>query len=388
MKNEIEKTFIIACEMYEKNIDRFQLKNTFAPIDKYSLSGLRRICALSRNRVLLLEAKESLLNHFKHSKYEIENTPVFFDYDELDRYLFDSRETKKVLYHLLRIAFLKLIYNSRFYIQVEDIKSINTLKTRNNISQFFRGQSVFSWRLTPSIFRGFKKNVVFDDDYYFNLLKSDGSEDKFNELLKYEDANKINRYDKYAFMQHSRSYSPFIDFTKDSVIATSFALSNVHNVNEFNNEESALFTFRPILGETIVVDDKWKAKDFIVKRLKIYVIDTDYFVLGQSYNLADSKGHITTIKIDLLEELVDKLTPKVALIDVPSNDRMIYQKGVLVCFYDCLCLNGVILYELSESFIKKEPILVANKRNLLNEIYHDRKYDYEHLMNPYLVFKE
>lgn len=68
---------------------------------------------------------------------------------------------------------------------------------------------------------------------------------------------------------------------------------------------------------------------------------------------------------------------------------MIYQKGLFICFYDCLCLNDYIAYELCPDLILKNyKIKVEDKRKISKSIYINREYDPEHLMNPYLYFKE
>ncbi len=389
MKIDFEKEFLLACDVYCKDIDRFHIASTFAPKEEYSIINLKNIYNAPGNALLVIEAKDSLLNHIKHKELIIENEGRFFlDYEGISNYLFEKKGTKLVLYNLLKLAYLKLFYNERIKYDSSEIDSVESLRRNNDKQMYYRGQNIFDWRLSPSVLRGLNKNIIFDDNYYHKLLKEDGSEDRYKELLKYDTANKLNRYDKYAFMQHARSYSPFIDFTKDSVIAASFALSNVSRINEFNNINSALFTFFPPIGESLIIKNKWDARRFIMGTFKINVINSNYFVLGRDYQLLDSHGKSHTINIFSLNDLIKALTPKVALIDIPSNDRMIYQKGLFLCFYDCLCLNDKILYELSPAFIKKDPILTTNKRTILKEIYRDRKYDYQHLMDPYLYFKE
>ena len=78
------------------------------------------------------------------------------------------------------------------------------------------------------------------------------------------------------------------------------------------------------------------------------------------------------------------------VIDIPTNDRMVYQKGLFVAFTNCVSLKGRIFCELNQNlnFIQLS-INPEIKDNIRKEIYEKyRDYDINHLMDPYLIFKE
>lgn len=77
------------------------------------------------------------------------------------------------------------------------------------------------------------------------------------------------------------------------------------------------------------------------------------------------------------------------VVKIPVNDRMKYQKGVFICFYNCIALKTRICYELNEDIdLNKNIIKTSDKVDILKGIYNSIKYDQEHLLNPYLIFTE
>ena len=395
MKNTISDLFNMLCEIYINKHKKFNVTMIFAQVSEYSSEYLKE--ALEANRELLLTAKEQLLLECNYQYDFVEgNTITRFSFprEQLSSYInnidIDPHNVlfkKKELYNLLKVAFVYYFANQKIMINNNRLERYEELHNRKeNKRIYYRGQINIDWRIFPSLLRGLNKNVVIDDNSYFKMLSDAGLEDKFNENLRTHDTN---TYDKYAFIQHACSFSPFIDFTKNIQIATSFALSNSSRINEFMTVNSNVIALDFMDIEKNIVTDKYKAKEFIKKRFKMKYIDTNTFILGKPYRLIKSDGSYEIIKICSIKTLFDALIPSYVIIDIPTNDRMKYQKGVFICFYDCLCLRNFVAYELIKgiSFTSNE-INVINKRSILDSIYKERKYSPENLLNPYHYFNE
>ena len=388
---DVENTFKDAVIKYISYIDYLQIASLFAPYDKYLLSDLELLINEPSNKELAILASNSLIDFLDVYQFEHADKQRFVSINDLKWFVdFNQNEISKTkLYYLLKLSFI-IGYYKRLETRYDG--KIPTIKDYEDIKQFdgkmiFRGQTHFEYRISPSIFRNHKKNTFFNDNHYYKVLVEEGLEQKFNQLIK---SKSINRYQKYAFIQHSCSYSPLVDFTKNINIAVSFALSNAQQLNDFKNNDSAIFCLNYKDNKELLIDDKNSAKDFLIRDFNLKIIDSSYFVLGLTYLLPNATGESITICHHSISDLLDDLTPKIKIIDVPTNDRMLYQKGLFVCFYDCICLKDFIAYELNPSFVmRKIKIPKRNKRGLLNSIYHNsREYDPEHLMNPYLTFVE
>ena len=89
-------------------------------------------------------------------------------------------------------------------------------------------------------------------------------------------------------------------------------------------------------------------------------------------------------------DIYRELTPSYVIFDIKSNDRMKYQSGVFLMFYQCVSLQDRIYYEFNPYFsLVKTYIRKSNKHFVLSEIFNNyREHDLNHLMDPYLIFKE
>mgnify|MGYP003290125183 CR=1 FL=1 len=389
--NKIETAFKKAVEQYIDDIDYLKIASIFAPYNEYTIETLFEVINYKDNLELLMIARDSFYEFYEtYIQLKSYRDTVFY-IDDFKHYLESEHylKNKTRLYYLLKLAVVIGFYkrlDKRYDKRIIHIKNIEELSLYNNHS-IFRGQTDFNYRISPSIFRNHKGNILFDDDYYHSILSDTGLEGKFDRLIR---DHSMNRYSKYAFIQHSCSYSPFIDFTKDIIIATSFSLSNSSKINEFKDNDSSVYCLNIESDLEKLITNKWKARSFLVNDFKMRIVDSTYFVFGKLYSLEKADGTFYSFSHYSIRDFLDDLTPKLAIIDIPTNDRIVYQKGLFVCFYDCLCLKDFIAYELNPdfSFIKLK-IAKKNKRSLLNAIYkNNREYDPEHLLNPYLVFNE
>ena len=104
----------------------------------------------------------------------------------------------------------------------------------------------------------------------------------------------------------------------------------------------------------------------------------------------DMYGQAKEIRITSIPVLYNLLKPEYKIITCATNDRMYYQAGVFICFYNCIVLKDKIFYELIPDISISKGIIPHNdKRKILGDIYTNyREKDPEHLMNPYLLFNE
>lgn len=395
-ENDIHGSFKIICELYIKENDFYGASKIYAPYNEYTIDLLLKVTSNENNKYYLDKAKNNLIESLNKKYYSDDGALIWFDKEELIEYIEEinyrevqkrDKQAKEKLYYISIVAFIICIYSPKIIIGEERQLSVESIKENfEEPNIYYRGQNNSKWRISPSILRNLNRNIILDDNSYYVFLKEDESESKFDSLMR---DRSTNTYDKYAFMQHSRSFSPFVDFTTNMTIATSFALSNVHDANCFRNEDSVVFQLIVISLDKEVISDRKEAKNFLKSKFKLIVINKDYFVLGRDYLIENSDGTTMIYNIVEFSELVSELTPKFKILKIATNDRMKYQKGLFLCFYDCLCLNSFVFYELNSSIqLRRLIIKKGTKRKILKEIYKERKYDPEHLMDPYLYFKE
>lgn len=392
MVKDIIKEFKVVAEICIDQEDIFGAKKIFPPLAKYNQEELLLAYKDEDNRPLIEEAKQIFLTYAsRHYAVRGERGTFLFSYQDLESFINNNdndyilrKNIKTKYYYLLLTAFV-LYFNERKTI-LKKYHRYDEIKESNSSNTFYRGQTNSEWRITPSVLRGLEKNIIFDDNYYFMLLDKHGLEDKYNELIRTSGPNK---YSKYAYMQHSCSCSPFIDFTRKNEIAASFALSNPGNLNDFNNNDSAIYSLYIQNSLEHTINDEQEARSFLRKTFRLDIINSSYFILGHNYSLVDSNGKVKNIVITSIKKLLQELTPNFKIFDIPTNDRMKYQKGLFVCFYNCICLKDSVFYELNKDIVLTKSIIkVSDKRTILDSIYKERKYDQYHLLNPYVYFTE
>ena len=396
MEKTIEAQFKMMANIYLKKIDYADISRLFGKYESYTLDMLRGVYDNSDNIECIDYAKKDFISFVSYQRMEMDGTRVYVSSQDISDYI--NREgglsTKTKYYYLIKLAFVTAFYhriNERLEKQNISLDSVDSLEYLHQY-HYFRGQTDYEWRMSPSILRNLNMDIVLDDKYYFELLSEQNLEDKYNNLIKATPGFSVeNKYNKYAFIQHSTSFSPFIDFTKEPIIAISFSLSNAMRLNDFRNSDSSIICMRfDEQKSDSLITDKKTARAFIKNDMKLEIINSDTFILGKKYELTNSDGRTSLICITSIEELLDRMTPRFKVLDIPTNDRMLYQKGLFICFYNCLCLKDFIAYELCPDLhIAKVCVKKRKKRSILNNIYKNyRQYDPEHLMDPYLYFNE
>ena len=389
------------CEKHIKEKDIIHIVRIFAPYSKYSLTSLINIYKDVNNKEIL----HKTINELSYSKNTLNYQDIDFSIlhfvnsvTENENFIlksFEEKPTKLILFSILKLAFVSYYYDSYLIQEVkikydltieEDAKAKEIFKKNKHNGIFYRGQSNKNWRLSPSIVRKIDGNIYLDDDYYHDLLIKDGSEDKYNQLIR---SNDKDAYSKYAFMQHSRCFSPFIDMSYSEEIATSFSLSNASDPCKFKNIDAAIFKIEIKDNGENVIKSESKAREFLKKQFNLKIINDRYFILGHRYKLKAHSGSDIEIYLTSIKDVFEALTPKYKVFQIYTNDRMKYQKGLFICFYDCICLKDIIVYNLIQELKIMEFIIpVKHKNKILNKINSHKRYDYNHLMNPYLFFQD
>lgn len=263
----------------------------------------------------------------------------------------------------------------------------NNINFYNGYNFLYRGQSQYSWDLIPSLIRGYSKKskkdgVVIDNNELYELYSKTNMIKDYNRFKKNNiESGKDIDYDFLSFMQHSISYSPLIDFTDDENVALSFAIQR-SDINTFLQKDSSVF----VIDMNQVKDVKYSEQDIdrIIKNFKIYFLSKKIRV-GTTMDVVDNKGIITHLDFTTLKAVKDHLTPNYIILNSLTNDRMRYQKGCFILFYDYVSVNGNMLYDLAKGLnILKIKITPDMKQKLKI----DKCYSIGYLLNPYQIFRD
>lgn len=340
--------------------------------------------------------------------------------NEIKNYLSDSISNKlnstkiqRSIYYLTKLVFLTLIYcdDARQFDKKIDINSNvafsqsmneetieSVMATINEQNQFyyFRGQTNESIHMLPTMLRSLGENVVVNKAYIEKRINDSGLGKKFEKYMDNSPYKALNIYDKLAFLQHATPYSPFIDITHNFQIATSFALSNATNVNEYQKINAGVFGFLITSDISDVLVTNSTEAERILSKVSFACAEKGYFTFGGKLqaHLIDEKGQRRKKEylFDSFAKIIKHLQPRAYIFDCPTNDRMRYQQGAFLyfCGEDLVVFNNRIFYELSPDIrFTKWVIFGSDKNDIKTYIYKNyREYDINHLMDPYLLFKE
>lgn len=291
---------------------------------------------------------------------------------------------------------LDALYNQELLININE-DNYQEIKMNKSIDRFYyRGQSNYKRDLCPSIFRGltFSKgsNIHVTKDTLFKIYNEKGYSnsliDKYNNCFPNKIITKYSGvdYDFLAWMQHSISYSPLMDFTTDLDVALTFAITP-NNPTNFCLIDSALFILE-LENEKYVIND--------IHLINKYINDIDICVLknrikpGTTITTYDIDGKPKVLSFKSFDNIIKLLTPEFILIDLEQNDRMKVQKGKFVLFYKYVSVNGNVFCSLNDNFhLFKGKMNFSTKTNILNNQLKIREfYKSSYLLNPYQRFED
>lgn len=250
---------------------------------------------------------------------------------------------------------------------------LNSFEKGDMGNNYFRGQSNAKWNIVPSFLRGVdqsKTKVI----KYSDVIKR---YDQIDVIDKYEKviSNKYLPYELLSFFQHSISQSPLVDFTSNFIVASYFALNNYVQINDFYNNDSAIFVLRN--GK-----DKFKLKEITdddLRNLKIGIYKQGYRTFEDYKTIFIEMGRLSGTNADTF--FSDKVT----------NDRMRYQSGSFIYF------NNIIINDVNNTNITintghqitKLVISKNIKRAILKSLKEKHpEFSIKYLMNPYDYFND
>lgn len=289
------------------------------------------------------------------------------------------------IYNYIVLAIVFVVYEARIDLDEDKELSVEQLEKISKVKQlWFRGQSNYQWKMTPSMIRDLPDNVVLDSNYFKFIYENYKLHNKYNTLIG---ADTADSYQFLTFMQHACEFSPLIDVSSDAKIATIFALTNKNKFNAYSTIDSKLF---------VIAGDESPVMDFdeAVRNFKSYVYTRNRLPIGRPISFAEydsfGKKRTTTITITKISDLINRLTPRFVIVNTPTNDRMKYQKGGFIYFYDFLSINGRVFYDLNPYLQYRELLIKCANKDLIRDYILDNYpyYEYEHLMSPYKHFNE
>lgn len=214
---------------------------------------------------------------------------------------------------------------------------LNPFYSSNNY--YYRGERINSpkRRLVPTMLRD-TKNLIDKADFGLVHIDSDFMLRCYNEMGSFVDVfrNTMGRvdsnhlYEICAFAQHYCNFSPLIDFSKSLYPSLSFALKDrkifdddvVLYVLKLKNQED--YTNDINIANQWLSDLNIYVTYFEEKDVKVVI--KELFENKQLLLPEDFKHH--------LEQINAPASPTAKLIDVPTNTRMKFQKGVFLLLND------------------------------------------------------
>lgn len=295
--------------------------------------------------------------------------------DSMSAYSFDFKSDEERLLFINTAAMLIL-----FCVNCQVTRKISTLldddlefKRVSDDDSIYRGHTNSAYKLIPSIYR----NLSVDDGYgIVNISMLNALYLKSNLSAKYKTVfgNSEIDYSFCAFAQHSKAYSPFLDFTEDYKVALSFAAGVTGPVNEYLKKDAALYSlsFRDSIEVRDSIDLSAIDIFFNEKRISPFSV-----IRGKKLFLCKYEDFAVEAFI-----LKDK-----------TNDRMKYQKGCFLYFQRAVIINGNLLLPINFGRIKKYIIPASGRTLNKMTIYEEIRENYKHylpdyLMNPYKYFEE
>lgn len=258
---------------------------------------------------------------------------------------------------------------------VEDLLIDNVHFINNDGHHWYRGQSNYNWLLIPSMFRNldnvFSRDTIVDKKAIEQIYSDNGMLKKWEQVFK----NSKVDYAFLSYMQHSIEYSPLLDFTSDFPSALSFSLSNRRCVNDFAYIDSAVFQIEVKENRMLNTKGGDLPPGFSITFLpNAYVIGAP--VLGKPMRT--------------YSDIIKALTPDFVMIDEVNNDRMRYQNGKFIFFYNYLSIQGTVFTWLNKDLnITKLRIRKEDKNKWCEKLRRDYQYlTVDKMMNPYSYFSD
>lgn len=323
---------------------------------------------------------------------------LFFDYKKYSEKIKDN----KVIYRL----FIKcLCAYSIIDTKINDGGGIKKITLNlNNLEKFlskyedpdhlYRGQSDYSWDIIPSIFRGHifftsHEGEIFDKDLMYYKYYNSGLIQKYNSTIAKPiiSCSGDLSCEFIAYMQHSVAYSPLIDVTSKSLIGLQFALGNKAYINDYYGKDAAIYDFQDLGNNSY--DDNQRNIDENNENFTIIILKKKITV-GKIMKVEDINKNVKTLDCTSISKIIKILTPKYKIINSILNDRMRYQHGKFIIFYDYVLVENKIIYWLNKNLKVEKYHIDKNLKDKIYDILNEKfpQFNMDFLMNPYEYFKK
>ena len=332
--------------------------------------------AFAQNISMLRTIKVDDTEENKGTRDVLDAIRPFYDYLETDSnillMMFEDQDT--LLLFIETSARLVL-----FCVNCQISRRISTLlnddlASKREISDktIYRGQSSVNYKLIPSLYR----NISIDGGMgIINISKLENIYAKTKLRSKYKDVFGTDNvdYNFCAFAQHSKAYSPFLDFTDEINVALSFATGTTNSLNDYFKNNAALYSMQ--------FDEIETMGSCSLSGIDIFINENK---ISPFTNIRNKALFLCTYRDFSVEAYILK---------DKTNDRMKYQKGCFLYIQRAVIINGNLLLPINFGRIKKYTIPATGKTLTKLKIYEtigrDHKYYLqEYLMNPYKYFEE
>lgn len=297
-------------------------------------------------------------------------------------YLIDNNfEDEELIHIVIDLHIFYRLFEMKHYSE-KPLSNINDIigYDEEDVTIWYRGQTNTNWQLVPSFFRSAKKTALWTWDEIYKDYKSKPQKDSLIEKLNKANIDTNNSpYNTAAFIQHSIGYSPLIDFSKSSKVALSFALSNGSSMVSYYGDDACVYELK--LNKTEILENIDSINDAISKsKVQVFM---EYDIIT---NL---------ITNEMWQNLLNDTAQSVIhLINKPTNDRMMFQKGTFILYDNTIIIGDKIFMSFDKaSFIgsrlTKYNIQTTSKEKLYKQLMSDHpQYHQRYLLNPYLYLSE
>lgn len=364
----IEKNKKPMLEQYlEENSDRvmMDLSNFFG----HALTDEKVKCTFNDNENFETSTKLcSLVNSMSFIKLNKYFSDIcFLNDDKLSLFEFI------VYFHVVEHIYLCLLNDAQISSKPIDSFLLDK-KSNTDYEYYFRGQSDWKWSIVPSFCRNINIGgiTLVDKAFLDKAYKSARKIEKYENIMN-KSFDK-NYYEFLSFMQHSIAYSPLVDFTESSYIGLSFALQS--NSLNYYSCDSSLYVLK--------VDRKYIFDSSQTEKVNYILNHYSFLNIGKNtwlYSVISNPIWINYIS--------GASSTKMYVINIKTNDRMKYQKGVFVLFDKFILIGDqLIMTDYLKSRFGKIRIDTNDKDRLMKTYIESTHNEYRYLMDPYLYLNE
>lgn len=367
---------IILISEYYKRISRAKIRRITPRSKQYDEIHLLFIeYYLNHKEAIYIDYQMAIRDYLKDnpSKNNSEYSFKCFDRDgELDN---------TFLLYIIELHIFYRLYKMRYIEEVEINKLADLEPPSDNEKKFwYRGQTNKQWTLVPSFFRNPNISSLWKwKDIYEDYSAKPNKVSLIRKLNEVDIVTRSNPYKTAAFIQHSIGYSPMIDFSRSPMVSLSFALANVGSMVDFYGNDSCVF--RLDISE-------WKPLT--------HIEDIDYAIKTFSIQVFKENESISTLITNQMwiSFLTYTKRSSIQLIQLPTNDRMLFQKGTFILYDNAMTIGNEVFMSIDKIGFLQSRLLKFIIKSSIKELIYEQlmskfpQYHQMYLLNPYIYLSE